>query len=380
MRNHAMDCAHPLDFESGVQLTVRKPGPRTKPVSQTDAAPKSSGRRIASTEGFTVADLTGSLDWDEKIGGEASANIYASRSWGVYKERLRRPTRRVAIRGKDGRTLLYAQYHERKVGPARFILAQGCPILTAAGAKRAEPAFRAFVEHLALRPLDVLGVNYQEFQSSEAAAALLAIGFAPVVAPKNHTLEVDLSRDIGTVLAGVDRNFRRHLTRARQNPDLEAVFLTEPDARLRAFDRFAEMYAALQLRKGFSNAFNSTAYRDIAAVEPRLEFLEIRERGEPIDVRIVHKSATRWTDFFTASNHRALATSAATLSVWNLIERAKAEGVRVYDLGGIDPANNRGVFDFKRLLSRNVVQSTPLWLYSRSRIVRSAAVSVLVHR
>ncbi len=223
-------------------------------------------------------------------------------------------------------------------------------------------------------------MNFHEFQHNEAVPALLALGFVPVVSARHHTLELDLTRDIEAIEAGLDSKWRRNLAKAKRNPDLETVILTDPAERLAAFDTFAGMYAALQARKGFSNTLNPQAYRDVAACDPRLVILELRENGTPIMVRIAHRAAERWTDFFAASNERARATNAAALSVWTLIEQAKAEGCPVYDLGGIDPAGNRGVFDFKRGVSRRAVQSTPLWLHGRNRLVRSAAAALLALR
>ena len=69
--------------------------------------------------------------------------------------------------------------------------------------------------------------------------------------------------------------------------------------------------------------------------------------------------------------------AAAYLAVWSFIRRGAEEGCRVFDFGGIDPAHNRGVYDFKRGLTRNVASSGPLWLYGRNRLVTAAAGAVL---
>lgn len=337
------------------------------------------GRRPACDD-LAVVDLTDAPDWDARLAEAPGANLYAARPWGTYKARLNWSVRRVAVRDAQGRDLALVQYQVRRVGFARFVLAQGCPVLTEAGTARAEATLSALRDHLALGPFDLLGVNFHEFQETEAVPALLALGFVPVVSPRHHTLELDLTPDIAAIEAGLDPKWRRNLAKARRNPDLETEILTDPDARLSAFDTFAGMYAALQARKGFSNTLNPQAYRDIAAADPRVVILEVRENGVPIMVRIAHRAAQRWTDFFAASNERGRATNAAALSVWTLIAQAKAEGCPVYDLGGIDPAGNRGVFDFKRGVSRRAVQSTPLWLHGRTPLVRSAAAALLAQR
>nr|WP_246681702.1 GNAT family N-acetyltransferase [Methylobacterium sp. L1A1] len=353
---------------------------RTATQSGGPSAAKRDGGSVPTCAELATVDRTDAPDWDERLGEQIEANLYASQPWGTYKTRLNWSVRRIEILSEKGLTLAYVQYQVRRVGPARFVLVQGCPVLTVLGTARAEAVLGALLDHLALGRFDLLGVNFQEFQNNEMVPALLALGFVPVVSPRHHTLVVDLTTSLNATLAGTNPNWRRSLTKAQNNPDLDAVILTDPAERLRAFDKFTEMYVALQARKGFSNTLNPQAFRDIAASDPRLVILEVRERGETIMVRITHRAQTRWTDLFAASNGRGRATNAAGLSVWTLIEQAKAEGCPVYDLGGIDPAGNRSVFKFKRDLSRRVVQSTPLWLYGRTGALRIAAATLLAQR
>lgn len=329
---------------------------------------------------LTVADLTDDPDWDAAVWRHAGANIFASRRWGAYKARIGWEVRRIAIRARDGQALAYVQYQRRRFGPGHFVLAQGCPILTPLGATRAEAVFGAFLGHLRLGRLDLLGVNYQQFQTQAAVLALLGHGFAPIVTVRTHTLEVDLTEEAERIRANMEGRWRDVLRDAERNPDLEAAFLTDPGERLSAFDTFRRLYGELQRRKGFCNSLDLEAFRDLAASDPHLLFLEMREKGTPILVRIVHQANKRWTDFYLASNERARDTGAGRLALWRLIERAKAEGCHILDLGGIDPANNPGVYEFKRGLSRKVVPANPLWLFSRTRLMRNAATAYLASR
>lgn len=329
---------------------------------------------------LTATDLTDDPNWDERVWRQPGANIYAARRWGEYKRRVGWEVRRIAVLGSDGQALAYAQYQRRRCGLGHVVLAQGCPVLTRAGALRAEAVFRAFLDHLGLRRFDLLGVNYQQFQRPEAVLALLGHGFAPIVTARMHTLELDLTQGPDRLRDRMEGRWRDVLRAAEANPDLDTVLLTEPAARLAAFDTFSRFYADLKRRKGFRNTLDTAAYRDLAAADPHLLFLEVRERGEPILVRIVHRAAERWTDFYVASNERAKATGAGRLAVWRLIEWAREEGCRILDLGGIDPFGNPGVYEFKRGLCRDVVTANPLWLFSRTRLLRRAVTGFLAAR
>lgn len=329
-----------------------------------------------------VVDRSDAADWDEAVWRQAAGNIYTCRSWGTYKSRLGWSVRRIAL-CENGEDLAYIQYQERRLpllGALRRILVQGGPVLTARGAARAEAVLGAFLDHLALRPTDLVAMKSYRPRDPEGVAALLAHRFVPVVSGQDHTIELDLAPETEAILAAADRRWRREVNKAQGQADLEAVFLTDPDERLRAFDTFMRMYAELQQRKGFSSGLDTAAYRDLAVADPHLLFLEIREGGAPILVRIVHTARERWTDFFTASNERARATGAASFAVWRIIERARQDGARLFDFGGVDPADNRGVFDFKRALSRNVVQAGPTWIYARNPALRRAAAAYLFLR
>ena len=329
---------------------------------------------------LTVADVTDDPDWDDAIWRQPGANLYASRRWGEYKSRIGWDVRRLTLRAACGQALAYVQVQRRRRGLGHVVLAQGCPILTPLGQRRAEAVFSALLGHLDLGRFDLLGVNYQQFQTPEAVLALLAQGFAPVVTTRTHTLEVDLRQEMEAIRSGMEGRWRDVLRQAERNPDLTAAFLTDPDERLRAFETFGRLYAELKRRKGFRNSLDMAAFRDLAAHDPNLLFLEMRERDEPILVRIVHRTARRWTDLYVASNERAKVTGAGRLALWRLIGRAKGEGAAVLDLGGIDPAGNPGVYEFKRGVCRNAVASNPLWLFSRSAVMRRAATAVLATR
>ncbi|KIU27778.1 hypothetical protein SR39_28170 [Methylobacterium radiotolerans] len=328
---------------------------------------------------LAVQEIADALDWDRRVWACPGANIYCGTPWGTYKARRGLEVRRAVVSG-DGADLAFVQWQTRSKGPARFVHVQGGPLLTAAGAHRAEAVFAAFIDHLALGRLDVLAVDYEQFESRDATLALLMHGFAPVIGAPDHTLELDLTQDLDAIQAGMEPRWRKALRKAERNVEVTTHFLEDRAERLEAFDDFTAMFAALRERKGFATTLQPQAYRDIAAEDEHLLFLDVREKGQRVLVRIAHLSDTRCTDFYTASNDRARATGAATLAVWRFVERAKAEGCRVFDFGGIDPAANRPVFEFKRGLCTDVVQHNPLWVYSRTPALRKLAPVLLALR
>jgi hypothetical protein len=124
------------------------------------------------------------LDWHEAVRQSESANVYASEKWGDYKRQLGWTVKRVIISDQSGRELGLAQYQIRTRGPSRFILAQGCPLLTEKGTFQAKEVFESFIAHLDLGRLDLLGIKYHHFETGEAKLALLPMDFARWFRPK----------------------------------------------------------------------------------------------------------------------------------------------------------------------------------------------------
>ncbi|MCF4127571.1 lipid II:glycine glycyltransferase FemX [Methylobacterium sp. SyP6R] len=315
--------------------------------------------------------------WDDLVWAQPGGTIFAASGWGVYKHRRGARIERLSVVDERERLVGLAQVQIRRRGPSRQIYVQGGPLLTREGECRGESVIRRLIGHIAPSPLDLLVVDLDRAASPGVLLGLLTAGFRPVSAPRRHTLEVDLSRGLDAVLAGMDRRWRKALRKALRNPALTARFLEDPAERLAAFDAFAAMYAALKARKGFPSRFDCAAYRDLVAGDPRQPILEVREGDEPCLVRLLHLGRDRTTAFFTAATERANLNGAAYLAVWCCLGRAAEAGHRVFDVGGIDPAANRGVYDFKRGFARHAVTSGPLWIYARSRLVAAAACLVL---
>lgn len=329
--------------------------------------------RVRRDTGLRIVAVEDVSAWDDLVWAQAGGTIFATSGWGVYKHRRGARIERLSVVDEHERLLALAQVQIRRRGPSRQIYVQGGPLLTSDGERRGESVIRCLLNHIAPGALDLLVVDLDRAESPGILLGLLTAGFRPVSAPRRHTLEVDLTRGLDAVLAGMDPRWRKALRKALRNPALTARFLDDPAERLAAFDAFAAMYAGLKARKGFTSRFDCAAYRDLVADDPHQLVLEVREADAPCLVRLLHLGRDRTTAFFTAASERANLNGAAYLAVWCCLVRAVEAGHRVFDVGGIDPAANRGVYDFKRGFARHAVTSGPVWIYARSRLVAAAA-------
>jgi hypothetical protein len=224
---------------------------------------------------LTIRPCLDAATWDEAIWSLPRGNVFASWMWGAYKAQVGWTVTRLIVRDASDAPVALIQYQVKRRGFLRFVLVQGCPLLTEKGEKHAEAVVALFLDQLALGRWDLLAISFEHFQCDAIVLALLGHGFVPVQSAKYFTLELDLTQ-------GTD-------------PDLTTRFLTDLDERLAAFDAFWAMYGVLKAQKGFRDSLNGAAFRELVARDPHHRILEVREKGERILIRIAHVSGRRFT-------------------------------------------------------------------------------------
>ena len=227
---------------------------------------------------------------------------------------------------------------------------------------------------------DVVAIEPLLFGTPVLTQAVLSAGMTPVLAPSQQTLVIDLSPSEEELRSRLRRSWRSRLRQAEANTDLTTVFATEPAERTAALKAFERFYGELRERKRFHTSFSPAAAHDIFRDDPRYVILEVRERETPTAVFIAHTTRDSLTSFFAASSDAARKNCANYLGHWKLITYAKARGLHTFDCGGIDPAGNPGVYQFKAGLADDVVQTGPIWIHTKASAMRMLALLALTQR
>lgn len=74
-------------------------------------------------------------------------------------------------------------------------------------------------------------------------------------------------------------------------------------------------------------------------------------------------------DFWAAANHKARETYSSYVLLYNLLLKSSSLGLKNYDLSGIDPVNNQGVYNFKKGLRAELIQKTGEWEMTNSKVL-----------
>jgi hypothetical protein len=354
--------------------TTATPGGRSaakppKPAPAGEAVPG------VEAEMLRVEAVADAGEWERLAGKHPMASIFTAWGWGKYKEGTGWSAVRLKVEGADGRLVgLCSVAIRRKLG-VRVFHVQGGPLLMNDDDELGARVLMAIVGHLAPGPFDVVAISTYYFRTDALVMGLLSSGFCPVLNRVDYTLMLDLSKGIESVRAGISRRWKRALKTSGSS--LRVRFPEDAESRRAAVGRFGPMYESLARRKRFEARTSIPELAEFVANDPRFVVLEILDGEEVVAIRIAHVAGEFMTDFLAATTESAMRSSAGYVAMWSLVERAAAMGCKRLDCGGIDPFSNPGVFRFKRGICQAVRQSEPVWIWSRSTMLRRAVQAFL---
>jgi lipid II:glycine glycyltransferase (peptidoglycan interpeptide bridge formation enzyme) len=182
--------------------------------------------------------------------------------------------------------------------------------------------------------------------SRHVEAVFSAAGFTAVHDVRAYrTVVVDLQRSLPAIRAGLAQKWRNCLNQAERNK-LEVVE-GEDDT---AFEQFERMFKSFVTRKGFDVSLGAGFFRQVqarATGDERLRVGIAKDATGPTAGILTSSLGDTSVYLLGATEEGALRTKAAYLLQWWAIQAAHARGQRWYDLGGIDPEGNAGVYHFK---------------------------------
>ncbi len=180
--------------------------------------------------------------------------------------------------------------------------------------------------------------NYQNIFQAE--------GFHRVAGVKNErTFLLDLSQDLLEIRRKFRRNWRNHLNKALRN-NLEIVSGRTEEL----FDVFIEIYQELLQRKKFYDSPDVFTWREIQKQLPekfKMKVFVCKAEGKPVSAAVGTVLGDKGIYLLGATSKKGMKTQGSYLIQWEMIRWLKEVGCPWYDLGGINPQKNPGVFHFK---------------------------------
>lgn len=206
--------------------------------------------------------------------------------------------------------------------------------------------------------------------------------FAPerLIADNTYrTLVLDLEPPLEELRRKLDKKWRNLLTNSEKK-GLKIVEGCGTDE----YRTFCLMYNEMRKRKTFETTVDVEEFGRIQRDLPeshRMRILICEDGGAPVAGLVASAMGDTAIYLLGATSDDGLKSKGAYLLQWTLIKWLKEHGVRWYDLGGIDPEANPGVYHFKRGLSGvDATQISPL--VACDSLMSSAVVraSLAMHR
>jgi hypothetical protein len=199
------------------------------------------------------------------------------------------------------------------------------------------------VEGLVIRIQGTLG---DERWTGAAEECFLAEGFRRSKSGREYrTLMVDLEPDLGEIRARLAQKWRNCLNKA-ERAGLEVKTATG----LAEFDQFVDLFDDFRSRKGFAVDLDAKFFRELQGTLRGSDALTLRYIETDGKMAAGHLSTTLGDTcvyVLGATTDESLRTNAAYRLQWHVLKEAKEKGEKWYDLGGIDPEGNPGVYHFK---------------------------------
>jgi GNAT acetyltransferase-like protein len=186
--------------------------------------------------------------------------------------------------------------------------------------------------------------------SPEIDVALQASRFHPNSAARvQRTLILDIAPPLDILRNNLGKTWRLHLNRAEKS-GLEVVTGTGDELYAVFLEHLREMIA----RKRFVPRQDYAKYRVLQQQLPsdlKMQIFVAQLHGKPVCSLVCTAVGDTGVYLFGATPDLGLKSHGSNLLHWRAIEWLKDRGYKRYDLGGIDPDENPGTYQFKRGLA-----------------------------
>jgi lipid II:glycine glycyltransferase (peptidoglycan interpeptide bridge formation enzyme) len=174
-----------------------------------------------------------------------------------------------------------------------------------------------------------------------------------------RTMVLDLSPSLPELRKNLDAKWRNKLSGAEKN-NLKVVAGNGPEE----YQTFCQLYHEMRKRKTFETTVDVEEFQRIQeelAPSQRMRILICEDKGIPVAGLVASAMGDSAIYLLGATSDAGLNAKGAYLLQWTMIQWLRENGIRWYDLGGINPEANPGVYSFKRGMSGvDVCQINPL--------------------
>jgi lipid II:glycine glycyltransferase (peptidoglycan interpeptide bridge formation enzyme) len=191
--------------------------------------------------------------------------------------------------------------------------------------------------------------------AGSSRAAIMQSAFRGFTSEPRHvdntyrTFVLDLAAEAAELRKRLDKKWRNLLASAEKK-DLKVM----AGNGVEEYRIFRDIYNQMRARKTFETTVDSEEFERIQqklTESQRMRILICEDGGRPVAGLVASVMGNSAIYLLGATSDDGLKSRGSYLLQWTLIQWLKENGFRWYDLGGIDPEHNPGVYHFKKGMS-----------------------------
>lgn len=316
-------------------------------------------------------------EWETALLSFDDANIYQSGHWGLHRSKFGWSVTQLA-HTSNGSVTAIAQVLHRKITPlVTLCWIPGGPI---GDLKTCDTKFTSCIRKLFVTPMIYIHLSPMTRYSGELASWLQLHGWRKPSEMLNSdkTLIYPIESNVSQRREKLSKNWSRNLSRGEQR-ELTVSEWTNPNASQIAtltseMSQYKKLGSKRQQIEQTTESLLRSFGNDILMVRC------LNKDGNILALRGAVKLGHKAFDMFAAATPAGRKEYASNLCFWKLIEICQRDGITVYDLSGVDPQRNAGVYNFKKGTGATDFTYLGEWSYCRPRLVGTIVSRMIARR
>ena len=335
-------------------------------IAQTAALNRETLSSVADPVWQVEVDRVSPAEWSSMLDLFDDANIYQTWSYGAVRWGTKNLSHLVLKR--DGEVVGVAQLRIIRPTSLKFGMAylRWGPVCQRTGAEPDPEIGRQLARALEKEYVTTRGLYLHVLPNAfveSARGELFRSTFSsfnfdrPSTANTYRTFLLDLTPPLDDLRRKLDPKWRNKLAGAEKN-GLKVIAGRDSEN----YRTFCRMYRQMRNRKTFETTVDIDEFGRIQKdlfPNQQLQILICEQAGVPVAGIVATAMGDSAIYLLGATSDDGLKAKGSYLLQWSLIQQLKQQGIRWYDLGGIDPDLNPGVYQFKRGLSGTDVFQLP---------------------
>lgn len=315
-------------------------------------------------------------EWETALLSFDDANIYQCGHWGLHRSKFGWNVTQLA-HISNGTITAIAQVLYRKITPlATLCWIPGGPV---GDLKMCNSALISCLRKLFASPMIYIHLSAMTQYSDGLASSLQTNGWRKPRGMLNSgkTLIYDIDPSITRRRDKLSKNWSRNLSRGEQRELIVSEWTNPTAQQIDSLTAEMSRFKKLRIKQ---EAIDQTTESLLRNFDNDILMVKCANTdGDILALRGAVKLGNKAFDMFAAASPAGRKEYASNLCFWKLIELCQRDGITQYDLSGVDPKRNLGVYNFKKGIGATDFTYLGEWSYSRPRIV-GTIVSRMISR